>query len=82
MNGSIKYWYGVAYPDDEWGESIITEGKDFTDLWLAILQGKLGSMFNGGYDSLVRERLFTALARKMGVNYDFIYNNWLNNAKD
>lgn len=72
---SIKKWYVKAYPTDILGTHLV---GDFA--------GALKTMANGGDiygymgvgDSLVRERLFARLSEMLGLNYEHIYQLWLN----
>ena len=76
MKESIKEWYCKTYPTDELGKRIngyIT----FSNLLLRMLQGEDIYFLIGVSDSIVRERIFTEIAARLGWNYNVIYNLWL-----
>lgn len=66
-----------AYPTDDLGPELVGN-----------FAGALEAMANGGdiydymgvEDSLVRERLFTRLSEMLGLDYEHIYQLWLNKA--
>ena len=74
-SASIKKWYVKAYPTDNLGPELVGN-----------FAGALKTMANDGDiydymgvgDSIVRERLFTRLSEMLGLDYDHIYNLWLN----
>ena len=74
---SIKDWYIRAYPTDELGEEM-NEKITFEDLFFVLDNGKSVYDNLGVFDSIIRERVFSKLAEIMQVNYDYIYNQWLN----
>ena len=81
FTASIKKWYVKAYPTDELGPELVGN-----------FAGALETMAKGGCiydymgvgdsvgDSLVRERLFTRLSEMLGLDYEHIYQLWLNQA--
>ena len=72
---TIHDWYVKEFPDDELGEEI---NKKLTfDILYDYLKKK---KFNYGWvanDSIVRERVFSELARRKDVDYDHIYYLWV-----
>lgn len=78
MNKSLRNWYIENYREDELGQDI-RPGVTFKSLLKALRQG-YGSMiydFIGVGDSIIRERLFQHLADLLHVDYDVIYDIWL-----
>ena len=75
FSAGIKQWYVKAYPMDDLGPAIVGN-----------FAGALETMSKGGDiydyigvgDSLIRERLFTRLSKMLGLDYDHIYEMWLN----
>lgn len=76
FNTNIKDWYISTYPTDEVGE-YINDGITFYGLFYAMDNYVDVYQFLGVDDSIVRERVFAALAKVMGVDYDYIYDQWL-----
>lgn len=74
-NQSIKKWYLENYPDDEMGQEI-KEHITFYGLFETLDNYKSVYNFLGVYDSLIRERVFEQLAKIMGVDYEYIYEQW------
>ena len=83
FNGQSKVsdWYAVAYPDDEWGNQMMNKGIIFQDVFECLQVGFNIYALLGAGDSIVRERVFTALATMMGCDYEHIYYQWLNHEK-
>jgi len=77
MKANVKQWYVSKYPQDELGERI-DEGTTFANVLLCIAQGADVDDIIGVSDSLVRERIFSEIAKRMGCDYDVVYNIWLN----
>jgi hypothetical protein len=78
-DSNIREWYHTAYPTDDYYTEI-NPNFTFNDLFYALDAYKdiYAEMFiNNGGDSLVRERCFHKLADIMGVDYDYIYSQWL-----
>jgi len=74
----IKAWYAKAYPTDDVG-STLDPAVTFTDLYNALQVGTcVYATLGGDADSIVRERVFAALADFLDVDYDHIYNLWFN----
>lgn len=69
---TLREYYTTAYPSDDLGKDI----RDGVTFWQ--LLGNIGKVYELSVsDSIVRERLFEALADLIGVDYDIIYNAWL-----
>lgn len=76
----IKEWYLKEYSSDSLGNQLL-DGTTFYDLFYALDRKKdiyitlFGNEELG--DSLIRERVFEKLAEIMGVDYKYIYEQWL-----
>lgn len=80
---NIKKFYTENYPTDELGAKI-NEKANFTGLLNILYRNEdvYDYIFVDGYsDSLIRERLFSELSNILNVEYDYIYNLWLYDAK-
>jgi hypothetical protein len=73
---NIKNYYTQTFLTDELGieinpkatfEGLFNELDNYRDVYKYI----------GVYDSIVRERIFEKLANVIGVNYEYIYSQWL-----
>ena len=73
---NVKEWYKGEYPTDNLGDRI-KEDTTFYDIFYALDNYKDIYDIIGVTDSLVRERIFEKLAELMGVDYDYIYDQWL-----
>lgn len=77
MNERIREWYMAAYPTDDLG-SAIREDVRFGDLFDALdAYQDVYALLGDGIDSVIRERCFQKLSEIMGVDYDYVYNQWL-----
>ena len=74
-------WYKWAFPTDTWGFEGMNKGATFQDAFECLQVGFDFYTFLGVSDSLVRERVFDALATLMGCDYEHIYYQWLNEGK-
>ena len=74
----IKEFYLNEYPTDELGVEL-NEKATFAGLVTELFGGHDVYDYIGVGDSLVRERLFSELAKQLNKPYDFVYNMWLNN---
>lgn len=72
----IKEWYVKEYPTDELGVELDNE-ITFYDLFVVLDTYKDVYEALGVGDSLIRERVFSKLAKIMEVDYDYIYEQWL-----
>ena len=77
----IREWYKECYPTDELGGEI-NQNATFQDAFECLQVGFNFYAFLGVDDSLVRERVFTALATLMGCSYEHVYYQWLNESKE
>ena len=75
-NTIIKNYYLQQYPTDELGIEI-NQDITFYDLFYTLDSRQDVYDFLGVDDSLVRERCFSALAKVMKCDYEYIYNQWL-----
>jgi len=73
-DNNVKTWYKKEYPDDELGDEINPE-VTFNDIYNQI--GNIYKIINVN-DSIVRERIFAKLSEIMNIDYDELYNKWLN----
>ena len=73
---TIKQFYLETYPTDDMGNDI---KDDATFVGLVTQLFGDGDVYDyiGVYDSLVRERLFSELAKQLKTSYDYVYNLWL-----
>ena len=77
LKRNIKLYYKKNYPDDELGNDI--RDITFLELFKNLDRGiNIYETINVN-DSIVRERLFQALADLFDSDYNYIYNKWLNN---
>ena len=84
FNGQSKVadWYRLAFPHDEWGNEMMNKGITFQDVFECLQVGFNIYALLGGVDSVVRERVFDALATLMDCDYEHIYYQWLNHSKE
>ena len=75
FSASIKEWYVKAYPMDDLGPGIV---GNFAGALEKMAKGDDIYDYIGVGDSLIRGRLFTRLAKMLGLDYDRIYEMWLN----
>ena len=79
LDAHLRDWHKLNCPwDDIW--RVMRHNTTFRDLLRYIERG--GDVYNviffpGEGDSIVRERLFNALAEMLGVDYDAVYYAWL-----
>ena len=83
LETQIKTWYLSEYSTDEEG-IYLREGITFLDLFKHLdnkdeNKDTYNFIFNDYADSLIRERLFWALAEIFKTDYNYIYNKWLQN---
>lgn len=76
MEQKIKTWHSIKYPDDELAKEMDDE-ITFRNLWKGMEAGKDVYEMLGVYDSLIREHVFSELAKRMNTKYETIYNKWL-----
>jgi len=74
---NIKEFYLNEYPTDELGIEL-NDNITFAGLVTELFSGDDVYKYIGVYDSLVRERLFSELAKQLNTSYDYVYNLWLN----
>mgnify|MGYP003652403687 CR=1 FL=1 len=72
----LRKYYIQSYPSDKLGEDI---NKDITFVNLFECLDNYQDVYSliNVYDSLVRERLFDKLADIIGVDYKYVYNQWI-----
>ena len=71
---NIKNWYKSEFTTDELAEEI-NPTATFDEL-----KNNLPNVYDylDVADSIVRERVFSELAERMNVDYEVVYNKWLN----
>ena len=74
---TIKEFYLNEYPTDELGIEL-NDNITFAGLVTELFGGHDVYEYIGVHDSLVRERLFSELAKQLNTSYDYVYNLWLN----
>ena len=78
MNFKVRELYARFYPADElWVQ--IKEDITLQDVWDCIKNGNEFYDLIGVYDSIVRQRVFDLLSMALGIEYEDIYETWLNN---
>lgn len=82
-NGQTRLvdFYKTAYPTDEWGIDGMNKAATFQDAFECLQVGFDFYTFLGVSDSIVRERIFEALATLMDCSYEHIYYQWLDYGK-
>lgn len=79
-NEKVKDWYCATYPTDDMGEEI--DGSiTFEDVFDCLDNHCDIYDCLGVYDSIIRERVFEKLAEIMDVDYDYIYDQWLEESR-
>lgn len=74
---NVHNWYKEAYPTDELCDEINPK-ITFKDVLDKMNKGEDIYDIMGVDDSLVRERVFDGLSQTFNIDYDVIYNKWLN----
>lgn len=72
----VREWYHKAYPSDREWKSLDT--FTFYDLF-ELLDNNYAPDFG---DSILRERIFQELANVMDVDYNYVYDQWINSPND
>ena len=73
----IKDWYMKTFPEDEVGKTL-NDDVTFLDLFDCLDHyHDVYDCLGGDADSVVRERVFTELAKIMDVDYDYVYDQWM-----
>ena len=72
----IHDWYRKNYPNDELGKNINHVG--FQETYQNMNKGKDFYKTVGVSDSVVRERVFSQMAKENKTSYDNVYNRWMN----
>lgn len=78
---NVSEWYKECFPHDDWGCEMMNKGITFQDVFECLQVGGNIYAFLGAGDSIVRERVFDALATMMNCGYEVIYYQWLNHEK-
>ena len=77
MKQFVKEWYFLAYPDDASGAETIDPEATFAEAFNCLDDYGDIYLYLGGIDSYIRERVFERLAYLMGVEYEYIYRQWM-----
>ncbi len=72
----VRDWYIATYPHDKLAQTL-NPNITFKDVFERLDRGQCVYELFGVADSLIRENIFSELAIVMGVNYDYIYEQWL-----
>jgi hypothetical protein len=75
---TIREFYVKNYPTDDMGKGI-NPTATFAGLLNQLIVGGDVYKYLSVYDSIIRERLFEGLAEELEVEYEYVYNLWLNN---
>ena len=75
-NQNIKQWYKKEYSTDTLGQEL-NNNITFYGLFETLDNYQNTHKFLGVSDSVIRERIFAKLAQIMNVDYDCIYEQWL-----
>lgn len=78
----VADWYKARWENDSWGYDQLNKGITFQDTFDALQVGVDIYAFLGGVDSIIRERVFDALATMMECSYDIVYYQWLNHGPE
>lgn len=76
----LRSYYLTEYGDDELGTEINPEA-DFMGLYEVLYNELDVYEYIGVIDSVIRERLFDALASLMDLDYEVVYDMWMNESK-
>ena len=84
FNGQTKLhdFYKECYPTDREMIKQINRNATFQDAFECLQVGFNFYAFLGVNDSIVRERVFEALATLMGCSYEYIYYQWLDHGEE
>lgn len=76
----LRDFYVREYPTDELGPEINPDA-DFEGLFETLDHYRDVYEYIGVEDSIVRERLFSRLAKVMDCDYGYVYDQWLQGAR-
>lgn len=76
MEEKLREFYVREFPEDTFGKEI-DPNVTFEDLFEALDHYRDVYACIGVGDSIIRERLFSKLAKIMGVGYGYVYEQWL-----
>jgi hypothetical protein len=76
MRTNIKQYYIETHPADELGNEL-NEFTTFAGLYKALIKNEDVYKYLGVCDSLIRERCFFGLSEFLEVDYQEIYEMWL-----
>ncbi len=76
----VGEWYRSSYPEDSLGEEI-DDTVTFEEIYDALKKGKDVYDKLGVGDSIIRERVFEGISKAFSVDYDEVYDAWLNGGR-
>lgn len=74
-NDSIHDWYVDSFPDDDLGDRI--SDVTFSEFFEGMKSGRDAYYLLGVVDSVIRERVFDAIADIYGISGNALYELWL-----
>lgn len=74
-DGYVDDWYLQTFPDDKLGVDIAH--VKFSEVYQRMLNKEDIYEILDIVDSVIRERIFLELARRLNKDYDYIYDLWL-----
>ena len=76
LNTNMKEWYKNSYPDDDCAK-YMSDTATFQGLFDALDFRHDVYKCIGVGDSIIRERIFSALATIIGTSYEYVYEQWM-----
>ncbi len=71
---SFKQWYLRTYPDDDQAPGYMRDGITIAAAWGLMQAGiEIYDILGSDCDSLIRERIYTEIARQFELNYEDVY---------
>lgn len=77
LNTSIKKWYIKEYKDDVLGGKL-SPNTTFLDIYINLNKGTGATIYKLLANSQIRERVFLKLSELINMDYNYLYNKWLN----
>lgn len=76
LETNVRSWYISNYPSDTMG-AYIDPKATFNTVFEALDNYKNIYAVLGDIDSIIRERIFQALSKIIGTDYNYVYEQWL-----
>lgn len=76
LETNVRSWYISNYPSDTMG-AYIDPKAIFNTVFEALDNYKNIYTVLGDIDSIIRERVFQALSKIIGTDYNYVYEQWL-----